>query len=183
MKATGTEENVKTAKYCADLLAETIREVRDLGANVVAVVTDNCSSMDKMRRIISKSFPDVYTYGCNTHLLNLVGKRLTPEDMLDSIRKVHTFFRGHDVAWALLKQKGASRPIMPHDIRWNAWVECLEYYIRFHTKLLEVSRVPEVKCTEEICVILNDGQFYSAVELAIKNMKPVQVSLDKVFWH
>lgn len=182
-KATSTEENIKTSKYCARLLAETIGEVRDLGANVVAVVTDNCSSMDKMRKIISESYPEIYTYGCNAHLLNLVGKRLTPDDLIEKIRKVHAFFRGHDAAWALLKKKGAGRPIMPHDIRWNAWVECLEYYLKNHTNLLGVSRIPSVNCTDEVKEVLNDSSFYGSVEITVRNMKPIQISLDKVLWH
>lgn len=69
--AINAEENKKTAEYCCTLLAKTIREVQDLGADVVAVVTDNCASMVSMRELIEIDFPGIFTYGCHVHLLNL----------------------------------------------------------------------------------------------------------------
>lgn len=180
LSAVSAEDNEKTSGYCAMLLCEKIREVNELGADVVAVVTDNCNQMTKMRELVKRSFPKIFTYGCHPHLLNLVGKRVTPEAVLTKIRTVHTFFRNHDAAWANLKKKKCARPKLPHEIRWNAWIECLEYYISTHTKLLEVSRIPGVKCTDEIRNILNDGRFYSEVESAVEAMKPVQIALDSV---
>jgi hypothetical protein len=180
LNAINAEENKKTAEYCCELLAKTIREVKDLGADVVAVVTDNCASMVSMRELIEVDFPGIFTYGCHVHLLNLIGKKFTPDDVICRVREVHTFFRSHDAAWSLLKKQKCGRPVLPHDVRWNAWIECLEYFLKHQTKMLEVSRNPAAKCTDRIQELINDAQFYADVKAAAVIMKPVQVYLDKV---
>lgn len=178
--AISAEENKKTSEYCAQLLEKTILELENAGANVIAVVTDNCASMEKMKRIIAEKRKGIYVYGCHPHLLNLVGKRFTNEDILKKVQTIHTFFRNHDAALASLKKNHAPKPVLPSETRWNAWIKCLEYYVNHQSKLLNASRNPSSNVPEQVQDYLNDNTLYRNVVDTVKYLKPIQVALDKV---
>ncbi|CAL8132270.1 unnamed protein product [Orchesella dallaii] len=183
LNAVSAGENEKTAEYCVKLLQDAIQLAEDrYNVEVIAVVTDNCNSMRKMRRLLVEEKPDILTYGCHPHLLNLVGKRLTPECLQEKVEKVHKYFRNHDTAAALLKKKNGTRPIMASSIRWNSWIRCFESYLKNQTKFLEVSRMDESRMAneDEIIDILNDRSLYRDVENTIGYLKPIQLALDSL---
>lgn len=73
VNAISTTNEVKDAEYCANLAKDAIEEAEEkFGCEIGAVVTDNCTTMNSMRSILSAN-SDLSTYGCHTHWLNLVG--------------------------------------------------------------------------------------------------------------
>lgn len=108
----------KTALKCLELLIKSIEEAEtEFGVKVVACITDNCSTMNSMRRQLKIQRPEIIEYGCSSHLLNLIGKKFTPEVLKDKIVKVQKFFRNHDVPGAALSKLKGTRPVLPGDTR------------------------------------------------------------------
>lgn len=94
VNAVATTTDTKDAAYCATLAMEALEDAEDkFGCQIGAVVTDNCSTMILMRKLISQKRPDLWTYGCNTHYLNLVGKEVVPDAMMKTVKNVQHFFR------------------------------------------------------------------------------------------
>jgi len=86
----------KTADYLFSVLEEAVKKAEtQFDCKVVGVVTDNCSTMVSMHRIINEKYPNMYTYGCNAHLFNLIGEKFTPKDLQDKVNQVQSFIRNH----------------------------------------------------------------------------------------
>ena len=74
-----TGSNKKTATYCTSLVTEASKEATDkFGRKVVAVVTDNEQKMQSIRSNLKLLDSSLLVYGCSSHLLNLLGKDITP---------------------------------------------------------------------------------------------------------
>lgn len=133
-----------------------------------------------MHRILNETNPDIITFGCNAHLLNLVGKKFNPEDLADRIVKVQKYFRSHDLPAAMLKKLRGTRPVIPGDTRWNSWLDCFRSYVSNQAKYLEISRNPECKMTIELVETLQDVSVFQGLKGAISRLEPIAISLDKV---
>jgi hypothetical protein len=150
IKAHSTGSSAKTAVFCAQLLEAEIDSVEEkYGCKIVAVVTDNCNTMESMKRIIKAKYPELIVYGCNSHLLNLVGKSLTPENMKSKVVTVQSYFRNNDYERARLSELKGLIPVLPGDTRWNSQLDCFESYIKNQTKYLEISRETRCKMPEK----------------------------------
>ena len=56
------------------------------------------------------------TYGCSSHLLNLLGQDVTPHQIVNPIIDVSKYFRNHHTPGALLNEfsnQGAMKPQIP----------------------------------------------------------------------
>lgn len=74
VNAIATEDNVKNAKYCLKLLNEAIKHAEEtFEVEIIGCVTDNCSTMNLLRSELHKENPELFVYGCSSHLLNLIG--------------------------------------------------------------------------------------------------------------
>ena len=84
-------------------------------AQVVGIVTDNASNMENMRSKILET--DVFTYGCQAHILNLVGGDILRDtgraNMSGFIIEVLTKFRNVHALQAALKAAKLPRPPKP----------------------------------------------------------------------
>jgi Protein of unknown function (DUF 659) len=179
--AVSTGADKKTAAYCGDLLTDTMNSIQEkYGCIVIGVVTDNCNAMEAMRRKISQSHPELYVYGCNSHLLNLVGKDLTPEEVRSKVVKVQNHFRNHEFESSRLKELMGLRPSIPGDTRWNSLVDCFDNYIRNQTKYLEITRESRAQVPMELQTIIQDNQFYNQLKEISSILLPIAKSLDEV---
>lgn len=62
---------------------------------VFAVCTDNENKMNKMKEILKEKYPNLLTYGCSAHYLNLIEKEVTPKTILKHIVEIQKYFRNH----------------------------------------------------------------------------------------
>ncbi|CAH0551277.1 unnamed protein product [Brassicogethes aeneus] len=73
-----TEDKSHTSEYLLSLLVESIKRCRTYNCTAQSVVTDNAANMTKMRGELAKSeevgLPDILTYGCSAHILNLLAQ-------------------------------------------------------------------------------------------------------------
>ena len=127
LQAITTGTNTKSADYCQKLFEqELIRVENEFQAKVIGCVTDNCNAMKLMRANLVTKYQDLYVYGCNSHLLNLVGQSFTPTQLKGRVVKVQSYFRNTHFASASLLEKRGRRPVMPGDTRWNSQIDCFE---------------------------------------------------------
>jgi hypothetical protein len=71
----------KTAENCLNLLERTINMAeKKYKIQFIGCVSDNCNTMNAMRREFVARNPKMIAYGCNSHLLNLVGRHMTPNN-------------------------------------------------------------------------------------------------------
>lgn len=126
VNAIATEDNVKNAQYCLRLLEEAINYAEaTFGVTVIGCVTDNCSTMNLLRSELHRKNPDLFVFGCNTHLLNLIGRDMSKVELTDKIKSVQRFFRNHHFESSSLKLMKGLRPVLPGDTRWNSNVSKL----------------------------------------------------------
>jgi hypothetical protein len=191
IQAEGTGSEKKTHEFCYQLLDDAINKAeKDYGCTVVGIVTDNCKSMQSLHVLCKRMRPDMFVYGCNSHLLNLLGNYFTPEDIQEKVSLVQKFMRNHHYLSASLVEMGAKRPILPGTTRWNSQIDSFLNYCENHAKYLEVSRNYEVQIQkgkkedrdklQSILDILNSSEFYDSVKRLIGVLKPICIALDKV---
>ena len=102
----------------------------DYNKFVFAVWTDNEAKMKKMKELIKQEYPDMLTYGCNAHYMNLLQKDICNSfsTILKQVVEVQKYFRNVHMAHGLLKEKGRCMPQLPNETRWNSQVACIETY-------------------------------------------------------
>ena len=115
LNAVPTQDMEKSSDNCAKLLEEAMALSETLyGVEVNGVCTDNASSMKKMRKTIQEKKPQVETWGCSAHLLNLLGQELTPDAIMGRVVKVQKHFRNHHREGACLQDKANTvKPQLP----------------------------------------------------------------------
>lgn len=185
LNASSAEDNVKTSEYCFEQLENAIQNAeQSFGVQVIGCVTDNCNSMRCLRRIVAEKYPHFFVFGCNTHLLNLIGKDLTDKPLMENVLAVQKYFKNHTVESECLKKLKGKRPVLPADTRWNSQVDVFKNYVENHTKYLEIARDRKSslfgKNDNDINKILLDGTIYGSVSTAIQKLEPIALFLDQV---
>jgi hypothetical protein len=181
IEAQSAEENSKTAEYCASRMKSTIEIIeRDYNCKVIGGVTDNCPTMMAMHRMLRESIPTFHLIGCHAHLLNLVGKKLTPESISKQIVKVQNHFRNRDFESAMLSKLGGEKPKIPCDTRWNSQIASFTSFVKNQSKYLEVSRLDGSSLGKEISLIIKDDDLFQEVLRIIRVLEPVSSALIKV---
>lgn len=180
VNAISTTNEVKDAEYCANLAKDAIEEAEEkFGCEIGAVVTDNCTTMNSMRSILSAN-SDLSTYGCHTHWVNLVGKEIAGNDIMDKVKAVQRFFRDFTFPRETLRKLGGLQTVLPNETRWNTQYSCLENFAKNHTIYLDTAKDVKAKTPPEISDILTDLYFYQRVTDLMKKMAPVTCAITKV---
>lgn len=126
-----TGSAVKSAEYCYEKVLESIVHVKEkYGKECFAIVTDNENKMLALRRLIIADHPDMISYGCGAHYINLVMGKIVNKDILEQVVHVNKYFRNHHSAHGMLKEKGGVQPQLVGDTRWNSAVDTCESYER-----------------------------------------------------
>ena len=103
LTAVDTATNKKTAAYCTSVAQDAITLAEeDYRCKVIRVVTDKEKKMDVMKTNLKEADP---------HWLNLLGKNITPSQVISQVVDVNKYFRNHHVPGALLsKISGSVKP-------------------------------------------------------------------------
>ena len=84
--------NEKTAKYSAEIAIEVIQHCNKiLGIGVFAIYTNNKIKMVKIREILKEKYPNMVSYGCFAHYLNL-SQEISNKDVLRHVVELQKFF-------------------------------------------------------------------------------------------
>jgi hypothetical protein len=171
----------KTAEFCAAKAKEGIQKIEEkIGCKVIGVVTDNEPKMVKMRQILQEDIPGLFTYGCASHYLNLLGQKLTKESVVARVVTVAKYFRNHHVPSAVLKEAGATKLQLPGATRWNSTVDTLEAYVKNRPLLLMACAQHEADFDTAVVKIVQDTTHFQKCTTLLQTLKPVAVSLDRL---
>jgi len=142
------------------------------------VVTDNENKMSKMWQILKEKQPKLIAYGCSAHLLNLVGKDVTPQTILHKIIKIQKYFRNVHQAHGWLKEKDGLMPQIPNETRWNSHPECVRTFVANYHKYREIALEQDNEFNDSISNILNDMAIYSESVYLEKQLSIVASALN-----
>ena len=79
----------KTAENCKTLSQASIDPTEtDFNCTVTSVITDNASTMVKMRQGLLEDDPNLVVVGCSAHLLNLLGDDITPSAITKHVKEI-----------------------------------------------------------------------------------------------
>lgn len=177
--STGTVS--KTAEYCTQLLLETIETCeRKHNCKIIGVVTDNCSVMLNLRKLIVNIKPEIIAYGCTSHYLNNVGRKLTPQNKIQDIVMIQKCFKNHHFQAAALTDLKGNRPILPSNTRWNSQQKCLTNFIANHTNYLTILRKNPSNFPSDIANLIKRNDLYDDAQTILETATPIAVALDKV---
>ena len=122
----------------------------------------------------------MYFYGCNSHLLNLVGQTLTEDHIKSQVVQVQNYFRNNEYPAERLKELKGKRPVVPCDTRWNSQLDCFESFLANQTKYLEISRDARAILPQLTKEIIQSNDLYNKLTEVVAILRPVAYYLDKV---
>lgn len=136
IKTMDTTDNRHNATYLLEVAIDVIRTCLELGCKVTSIVMDNATNMNRMRQDLAQAETDVHvpvedviTYGFSSHILHLLSKDIRLRDGNEHVKQVIKYFRNTHFASARYKEAGGKSLVLPLDVRWNIYCECLESYI------------------------------------------------------
>ena len=149
------------------------------GCTIKTVVTDNSRNMEKMRKALEEENPDLITYGCLAHWLNLLGQDITPPTVIKHIVEVNKYFRNHHIPGALLQEhQGSVKPQLPGETRWKSQLKPIETFLTNRPFMITITQEHGEDIDTAIATkILNVGLYRQARDLA-EQLKPVAVAID-----
>jgi hypothetical protein len=177
------------ADYCFKEIEKAINDAHtEFNCSVVGVVTDNCSTMRALHKLILQKYPDIETIGCNPHLFNLLGKHFTPDNLKNEINCVQKFMKNHHYTVAAMKDRNTNLPILPGSTRWNSQIDSFMNYKDNHADYLHIARDMKAKDVdkktgeqlEKVLDVLKSTDIYDSVESTINILEPICRALDAV---
>lgn len=129
--------------------------------------------------------PDIFTYGCNAHYLNLIEDAVSPNSVMKHIVQIHKFFRNTHRPHAWLKVKrNYKMPQLPNDTRWNSQVDCIDTFVSNYNLYREIiDEHDEFKTDQKYITIaakLSNVQVLNhAIDLQ-QQLRIVGVALDRL---
>ena len=183
LNAVDTGANKKTASFCAELFQLAISEAEaKFDCRTIGVVTDNEKKMESMRRKLCEVDNSLITYkGCSSHLLNLLGQDVTPQQVINPIVDVSKYFRNHHTPGALLSQfseQGAVKPQIPEVTRWNSQLECIRIYNKNRQFYLTINAQHEDVLEPRIVGILNNTGLSNQAKYLQEQLEPISNALN-----
>lgn len=180
-----TAENRHTADYLLELAITAIKNCQKFGCSVKSFVTDNASNMTKMRNQLSEcedlDMPDIITYGCSAHILNLLGKDIDVPDLKDEVKKIIKYFKYTHFSAAKYKQAGGTSLNLPIEVRWNTLSDCFESYLKnWHILVKVCTEENRVATDTEIQGKVHNLDLKSNVEKYLFKLQKISNALDKV---
>ncbi|EZA58857.1 hypothetical protein X777_01032 [Ooceraea biroi] len=140
--------------------------------------------MRKMREQLAMceelGMPDIITYGCSAHVLNLLARDIEIPGIKGDIKKIMKYFRNTHFAAAKYKEAGGKALVIPQDVRWNTLADCLESYISNWPILSKVCTDNRVAINIDISSKVNDINLKIKAMDYLEKLKIISVALDKI---
>jgi hypothetical protein len=136
--------------------------------------------MVKMRHELEKEDDSLITYGCLSHVFNLLGQDLTPVHVMKHVTEINKYFRNQHVPSAWLKsQEGATRPTLHNDTRWKGQLMCLDSYTKNRTYYIRFIQDYPGKVDQAIVKKIMDMNLFRQVSDLEATLRHVAATLDK----
>lgn len=184
-----TQDNSHNSEYLLNLAVEAINNCQKYNCIVRSFVTDNAANMAKMREelaqideigAVNNNVRDIITYGCSAHILNLLAHDLEVNSIKSNIKQVIKYFRNSHKIGAKYKQAGGKTLILPSDVRWNTFSDCLQSYLDNWHILSSVCSNNRAAIDASIIRKIEDMEMKRNAEDYFKKLKMISISLDKI---
>ena len=179
--------NTKTALYCYSLTEQTLEKIKDdYGKEVTAIVTDNENKMKRFRELVKENNPNILTYGCGAHYMNLLETEITDPDrhVLKHVIEVNKHFRNVHKSLGLLREKGGKMPQLINETRWTSQIACLESYLDNYNLYREIRdelyRAKDKSIPQNVARIIDDSQIYRLAQEWLDITKRFGKALDRL---
>lgn len=179
-----TADNSHTSEYLLNIAIQSIKKCQQFGCSVRSFVTDNASNMTKMRTQLSKvediGMPDVITYGCSAHILNLLAHDIEIRGIKEEVKQVIKYFRNNHFASAKYRQAGGNLLILPQDVRWNTLADCLESYLNNWHILSKICTDHRAAIDTNVASKVHDINLKLKAQDYLRKLKKIAVALDRI---
>ena len=127
--------------------------------------------MKSMRSMLKLHNISLSVYGCASHLLNLLGKDITPSQIISHTTEINKYFRNHhNPGYLLSAQKGSLKPQSPVVTRWNSQLECIKTYLTNRPFLLNILAQHEDVIDLSIVNLINKLAFIVRLKIFMTNL-------------
>ncbi|KAL4092430.1 hypothetical protein QTP88_026931 [Uroleucon formosanum] len=158
-----TQDNSHNSEYLLNLAVEAISNCQKYNCTVRSFVTDNAANMAKI-----------------AHILNLLAHDLEVDSIKSNIKQVIKYFRNSHKIGAKYKQAGGKTLILPSDVRWNTFSDCLQSYLENWHILSSVCSNNRAAIDTTIIRKIEDMEMKRNAEDYFRKLKMISISLDKI---
>lgn len=135
--------------------------------------------MKKVRNILSEKYPEMLTYGCNAHFVNLLEQAVSPKQVLSHIAEIQKFFRNNHRAHGLLQQLNGLMPQLPNETRWNSQNACLDTFLKNYYKYQQIAEDEDLQMETGLLTKLKNVALYKEAQNLQKQLHFVSLELEK----
>ena len=181
-----TQDNSHNSEYLLNLAVEAISNCQKYNCTVRSFVTDNAANMAKMREELAQIDEigavnnNNIIYRCSTHILNLLAHKLEVDSIKSNIKQVIKYFRNSHKIGAKYKQAGGKILILPSDVRWNTFSDCLQSYLENWHILSSVCSNNRAAIDTTIIRKIEDMEMKRNAKDYFRKLKMISISLDKI---
>ncbi|CAG5001746.1 unnamed protein product [Parnassius apollo] len=122
---------------------------------------------------------NIFAFGCAPHILNLLSKDLSVREVKEQVVHVVKYFRNNHFANAKYKKEQGKQLILPQDVRWNTFTDCLESYLAAWPKLIKICEENKENIDRVVAQKLSNIIKRSAEDM-LQISKPISVALDRL---
>lgn len=178
---TGAESH--TGEYLVKITTAAVKKCEDFKCTVRSVVTDNAANMSRMRRDLAQqeelaSHKDIVTYGCSSHLLNLLAKDLNAEEITEQVKSIMRYFKYTHFASAKYKEAGGKAIIIPQQVRWNTMADCLKVYLENWHFMSDICLNNATAIDMTISQKVNDMSLKQQAQALYRKLENIAITLD-----
>lgn len=128
--------------------------------------------------MVSAQYPQLLTYGCSAHYMNLAEKEAGTNAIVKHIIKDQKHFRNVHQARGWLEEKGGLVPQLPNDTRWNSHLACIKMFVSNYPKYVQI--FSEQDCSSQITKVLDNVGILREANNLLKQLTFIGTSLDKL---
>ena len=108
---------------------------------VATVVSDRAVKMAGMGKVLKSQRPDIHTYGCQAHFMNLLANDVAQNNATKPVNSkivVVKQLQNNYACSAAAKQRKTPRTPLPTEVRWNSLKETLKYFVHHWSDIADV---------------------------------------------
>lgn len=197
MKAIDSSGEIKSGQFICNIISEVIEQVGQ--QNVVQVIMDNAKNCRAAGRLLERRFSNIYTFGCNTHSLNLVlqdwYKSADTEwfkTIIDNARRIVKFILKRQRVLDMYRQRMTTMLKLPCETRFCTNFYTVESLLRNKNAVMETfvcapfadwetSQNERVKSkVTDVRSLLSNRQFWDSVGDSYHVMMPIMLALRQM---
>lgn len=181
-----TEDNKHDSEYLLQISVAAIKKCNDeFKCLVTSFVTDNAANMTKMRKSLAETeelqthHNDVITYGCSSHIFNLLAQDVEIPGIANHIKQIVKYFRNTHIPAAKYRQAGGKMLVLPSEVRWNTIADTIEAYLDNWHILSKICTENRLTFDKNIIAKVENIQIKCNAQDYLAKLKVIAVALDK----